>query len=54
MPIERTGKQTEAAITRTEKTTSVFKRGEKLSTKFGGGKFGVGKFSRKKILREKM
>lgn len=54
MTIDRTGRGAEDGdISRETKTPGVFKRKERLATKFGGGKFGVGKFSRKKIIRVK-
>ena len=50
----RTGKQAEdAGISRGNVTPAVFRRSERLATKFGGGKFGVGRFSGKIITREK-
>jgi hypothetical protein len=54
MVISRTGHGAEDGdISREVKAVAIFKRKERLSTKFGGGKFGGGKFSRKKIIREK-
>ena len=54
MAIEREAKPAaDADISREGKAAGTFKRSERLSMKFGGGKFGVGKFSKKKITREK-
>jgi len=54
MAIERESKPTEDTdISRTTKAPGIFRRSERLSTKFGGGKFGKGKFSQKKFTREK-